>query len=79
MAGARRALRQLAVGLTAGFICTYAFDRAFGGGQSGANSFINPAILFPAMSLLIGMTLAASLAPIVRATRLDPVIALRKD
>ena len=75
----RRALRQLAVGLAAGVICTYAFDRAFGGGQSGPNSFMNPAIIGPTMALLIGMTLAASLAPIVRATRLDPVIALRKD
>ncbi len=40
---------------------------------------MNPAVLVPAMTLLIGMTLAASLAPIVRATRLDPVIALRRD
>jgi putative ABC transport system permease protein len=74
----RRALRQLAVGLIVGVICTYAFDRAFGG-PSDPNSFMNPATLIPAMTLLIGMTLAASLAPIVRATRLDPVIALRKD
>jgi predicted permease len=72
----RRALRQLAVGLAAGLVCTYAFDRAFGG---GANMFTNPAIIGPAMALLIGMTLAASLAPIVRASRLDPMIALRRD
>ena len=74
----RRALRQLAAGLAAGLICTYAFNRAFSG-PSDPNSFMNPAILIPVMMLLIGMTLAASLAPIIRATRLDPVIALRKD
>jgi putative ABC transport system permease protein len=71
----RRALRQLAVGLAAGLLCTYAFNRAF----MDPNSPMNPAIVLPAMALLIGMTLAASLAPIVRATRLDPVIALRKE
>jgi putative ABC transport system permease protein len=74
----RRALRQLAVGLAVGLLCTYAFDRAFSG-PSDPNSFMNPAVLIPAMTLLIGMTLAASLAPIVRATRLDPLIALRRD
>jgi predicted lysophospholipase L1 biosynthesis ABC-type transport system permease subunit len=75
----QRALRQLAVGLAAGVICTYVFDRAFGGGQPGANTYMNPAIIGPAMALLIGMTLTASLAPIMRATRLDPLIALRRD
>jgi predicted permease len=74
----RRALRQLAVGLAAGLVCTYAFDRAFSA-PSDPNSFMNPAVIGPAMTLLIVMTLAASLAPIVRATRLDPVIALRRD
>jgi putative ABC transport system permease protein len=73
----RRALRQLATGLVVGAICTYAFDRAFGDG--GANSFMNPTIIGPAIALLITMTLAASLAPILRATRLDPVVALRKE
>jgi putative ABC transport system permease protein len=75
----RRALRQLAVGLTAGVICTYAFDRVLGGVPSEPNSFVHLRVIGPAMALLIGMTLAACLAPIMRATRLDPVIALRKD
>jgi putative ABC transport system permease protein len=74
----RRALRQLAVGLAAGLLCTYAFDRAFSG-PSDPNSFMNPAIIGPAMALLIGMTLTATLAPILRATRLDPLGALRRD
>ena len=43
----RRALRQLAVGLVAGIICTYAFDRAFR--RRSANSAMNPIILGPAM------------------------------
>ena len=72
----RGALLQLAVGLAAGLVCTYAFDRAFMG---PVDSFLDLPIIGPAMALLIVMTLAASLAPIMRATRLDPVIALRKD
>jgi putative ABC transport system permease protein len=72
----RRALRQLAIGLTFGLIWTFAFDRITGGGP---NSVLKPEVLGPALALLIAMTLAASLGPIVRATRLDPVIALRKD
>jgi hypothetical protein len=36
-------------------------------------------VIGPAMALLIGMTLAATLIPIVRATRLDPLNALRRD
>jgi putative ABC transport system permease protein len=75
----RRALRQLVVGLIAGVICTYAFDRVLGGGPSEPNSFVHLRIIGPAVALLIGMTLAACLAPIVRATRLDPLIALRRD
>ena len=69
--------RVVVADLGADALSTYAFDRAFSG--SGPNFFTDPAIIGPAMALLIGMTLAASLAPIMRATRLDPVIALRKD
>jgi putative ABC transport system permease protein len=75
----RRALRQLALGLVAGIVCTYAFDRFASGGPPEPTSFMNPGVILPAMAALVIMTLAASLTPIVRATRLDPVIALRKD
>lgn len=75
----RRALNQLAVGLVAGIVCTYAFDRFASGGPPEPTSFMNPGVILPAMAALIVMTLLASLTPIVRAARLDPVIALRKE
>lgn len=75
----RRALNQLAVGLVAGLVCTYAFDRFASGGPPEPTSFMNPGVILPAMAALVAMTLLASLTPIVRATRLDPLIALRRD
>ena len=72
----RRALRQLAGASPPASSAPMPSIARFGGGPPAPNSFMNPASS-PTMALLIGMTLAASLAPILRATRLDPVIALR--
>jgi predicted permease len=74
----RRALVQVAIGLAAGVLCTLAWDAVLYSGDP------NPRLttgnnLLPASAVLCLTVLLACLLPARRATRLDPVKALRAD
>jgi ABC-type antimicrobial peptide transport system permease subunit len=82
---ARRALLQLAFGVAAGVACTFAFNRLvnLGGGQGGAGFgvywFTDPITLATVIGALSLVTIAASIAPAWRASRVDPLAAMRCD
>jgi putative ABC transport system permease protein len=75
----RRVLWQLGVGLTAGFLCTLGWTRLFDGPpQPGVDVGVtDPLTLLPVAVLLTLVALVASLQPMRRAARVDPVAALR--
>ncbi len=74
----RRALPQLAVGLVAGLICAYAFDRLFTGADD-PNRLTDPRVLVPLMGLIGIVAVMACAIPVRRAVRVDPVVALRAE
>jgi predicted permease len=74
----RQALRQLAIGLAIGL----AGAIAIGGVLQGALVEVranNPLMLAGVAAFLIAVSIAAALLPALRASRLDPVTALRQD
>jgi len=73
-----RAARQVAVGLFAGVICSIAWDASFFTGEVDYR-IANPSILFPIAGVLTVVTIAACVVPVRRASRLDPVAALRNE
>jgi putative ABC transport system permease protein len=73
---ARRVAVQLAIGLMAGVLCTMLWDRTFSGGP-GIRVTDPPSLMIVA-AVLIGLAAIACWAPIRRATRLEPLNALRK-
>jgi putative ABC transport system permease protein len=75
----RRAMAQLALGIAAGAGCTLGWERMFGGGAAGGARMSDPMNLVAVSALLIGVALIACLSPAWRATRVDPVIALRYE
>jgi putative ABC transport system permease protein len=72
----RRAMAQLAAGLAAGLVFTLIWERLFSG---GSRIMSTPAVMAPVAMLLVVVALVACLAPIARATRLDPSVALRYE
>ena len=70
----RRAMTQLAWGLAAGTVCTLAWDRLFAGGDG--NDVTDMVIV---ATVLVSVAGAACLVPAWRATRVDPVVALRME
>ena len=72
----RRAMAQLAAGLAAGLVFTLIWERLFSG---GSRSMTTPALMAPVGMFLVVVALVACLAPIARATRLDPSVALRYE
>jgi predicted permease len=70
----RRALWQLAVGLTSGIACTYAWARLF-----GASAWFDPVNLLGVVLLVVVVATTACLVPAWRAMRVDPVLALRME
>jgi predicted permease len=77
---ARRAVVQLASGLVAGVALTLAFEKLVGiGVDTSGVRMSDPPTLVAAASLLAIVTAIACVAPVVRASRLDPVQALRSE
>jgi putative ABC transport system permease protein len=73
-----RALGHVAAGLVAGIVCTLAWDAAFFSGRVDAR-FADPNVLVPVALLLTLVTILACAVPVRRATRLNPVVALRQE
>jgi ABC-type antimicrobial peptide transport system permease subunit len=74
----RRAMGQLGLGLIFGLALTVAWQIVFGT-TSGSGAITDPLNLTSAAVLLVVVSAFACLPPIRRATRLDPVIALRYE
>jgi len=75
---ARHALLQVVLGLVIGTLFTLAWDVVFFSGRVDLR-FASLGNLFPVASLLSLAVLIACIVPVRRATRLDPVAALRGD
>jgi putative ABC transport system permease protein len=74
----KRALAQVSVGGVAGVACTVVWGRIFSSDQPGVGLAAVESFAMIAAVLLL-LALAASLIPVFRATRLDPVAALRHE
>jgi putative ABC transport system permease protein len=74
----KRVVAQLAMGFVGGVLCTFAWSRMFSSGQRDV-SVTNPWDLALVVVLLIGVAVLATLEPVRRATRLDPVSVIRGD
>jgi ABC-type antimicrobial peptide transport system permease subunit len=74
----RRGLGQVAWGLVIGAIASVALARVMPGGLGGVSAY-DPAALAVIAALLTGVSVAACIVPARRATRVDPVIALRVE
>ena len=72
----RRAMLQLAIGLTAGAGATLAFDRLF---TSSSTQLTGPAIMLPTIAAIVLAAAAACLWPAARASRWDPALVLRDE
>jgi predicted permease len=74
----RRVVFQLALGLGVGVICVIGWDRQLPDDPTvNVHHLTDPMVLAPVATLLAIVTLAAAAVPARRATRLDPVAALR--
>lgn len=82
---AGRAATHLVLGAGAGLACVVAFERfvSSGGGEAGRRAtdltITDPLTLVAAIALLAVITLLAAIVPAWTATRVDPVVALRRD
>jgi ABC-type antimicrobial peptide transport system permease subunit len=74
----RHACLQVGLGLVLGLAGSIAWDAAFSSGRVELK-LVNPDVLIPIAALLAGATVAACLIPVRRATRVDPVDALRQS
>ena len=74
----RRSIVQMAIGLTLGIAGAYGVSKLLATMlfQTGAR---DPLLLASIVALLVGVSTAACLWPARRATRLEPVNALRND
>lgn len=73
---ARRVLMQLTIGFVAGILCTMLWDRTFSGGPG--IRVTDPRSLAVVAAILVVLATVACAAPIRRATRLEPLTALRR-
>ena len=74
----RQALKRTAAGFLAGIGCTLAWDGLFSTGRAGVAA-TDPQSLLIVGALLALLMLIACAAPALRATRLDPVAAIRAE
>ena len=75
---ARRVALQLAIGLGAGVVCTRIWSSIFSTGRAGV-TFADIEALLGVALILIAIAIVACFVPVRRATRLDPVAAIRND
>jgi putative ABC transport system permease protein len=73
-----RVVLQLGLGVLAGVASTLAWAKAFGSTPDGYN-LSDPASLIGASILLAGVAAISCLVPVRRATRVDPIVALRYE
>jgi predicted permease len=74
----REGSRTTAIGVAIGVLLALGAGRAFHGFLYGVNA-VEPLVLIAAPLVLLAASLAASLIPALRATRVDPVVALRSE
>jgi len=74
----RRAMFQIGLGFFVGVICTILWDSRFSTGRADAILF-DPRSLFTIAALMVAIAAIACLIPVRRATRLDPVQAIRRS
>jgi predicted permease len=72
-----RALAQVALGFTLGVVAALGWSRLFPSGRTGV-SVADPGTLAIVGLLLVAVTIVAIAVPSIRATRLDPLVALRR-
>jgi ABC-type antimicrobial peptide transport system permease subunit len=78
----RRVLSQLSAGLALGLVGVQAFDRLFNDPASRTGDGVamtDPGALVATVLSIAVVAVIASLAPIRRATRVDPLVALRSE
>jgi hypothetical protein len=75
----RGGLRTLAVALVLGIMGAFAWERAFETGQRDGIGLTSPGSLILVAGVLTFLTLSACIVPARRATRMDPVSALRTE
>jgi ABC-type antimicrobial peptide transport system permease subunit len=75
---AKRVAVQLAAGLAAGIACTRVWDWMFSTGRADVTA-ANLLSLLAVAAILIVIAVVACFVPVRRATRLDPVAAIRHD
>ena len=73
----KRAITQVTVGFFAGLLCTVVWTRLFWTGAE--RGLVTIEMLAMVATVLVLLALTASLVPVFRATRLDPVAALRHE
>jgi predicted permease len=74
----KRVMSQLAWGFAGGVLCTFGWSRLFSSGRPRVN-VMNPGDLLLVAVVLMGVAMLATLVPVRRATRLDPVSVIRAE
>ena len=74
----RRVMRQLGAGLLVGALCTAVWERTLGSSTQG-HKMTDPLVLIMVATLVVGVAVVACFWPVRRATRLDPIAALRYE
>jgi putative ABC transport system permease protein len=74
----RRLLVQAGIGFAAGVVCTSLWDRTFPGQSAGIRA-TDPMSLAMVAAVLLGLITIAAVLPSRRASRVDPLVAIRAE